>query len=254
VAAEHVAAIPSARPPSAIVTGGSRGIGRAIAGVLAEEGLALTLVGRDTEALASAVEQLTTVSPSADAFACDLRETGHLPRLVEQHVARCGGLDLLVLNAGTGTSGSMTDYTEHHLDSMLRVNVTSSFALLRLAIPELLATARTRGAANVVAITSITGKMPEAGLAAYAASKAAVQSMCRSINVEYGGAGLRATSINPGYVDTAMSRWVHERLPSESMIRPQDVAEAVRMLTRLSKRAHIPDIDITRLGADRFEA
>jgi NAD(P)-dependent dehydrogenase (short-subunit alcohol dehydrogenase family) len=108
--------------------------------------------------------------------------------------------------------------------------------------------------ARVVAIASLTGVAAEPGLAAYGATKAALISLCQSINVEESAAGISATAIAPGYVDTEMSSWVHDQIDPADMIEPGDIAELVAALTRLSGRAVVPSILIARRGETQWRA
>jgi NAD(P)-dependent dehydrogenase (short-subunit alcohol dehydrogenase family) len=99
----------------------------------------------------------------------------------------------------------------------------------------------------VVNLSSIAGTMPAPGLAAYGAAKAGLISFTRSLNAEHADDGVRATAICPGFVDTPMASWTG--MPSEEMIQPEDCAEVVRTLLRLSPPARIPQVVIERMGA-----
>ena len=102
----------------------------------------------------------------------------------------------------------------------------------------------------VVNIASLAGTIPAPGLAAYGAAKAGVISLTRSLNAELEADGIRATAICPGFVDTPMAAWT--AMPSKEMIQPQDCAEVVRLLLRLSPAARIPQVVLERLGSGRF--
>jgi 3-oxoacyl-[acyl-carrier protein] reductase len=108
--------------------------------------------------------------------------------------------------------------------------------------------------ARIAAITSLTGVASEPGLAAYGAAKAALISVCQSVNVEESASGVSATAISPGYVDTEMSSWVRDRIDPADMIEAGDIAELVLALTRLSARAVVPGIVVARRGGTQWRA
>ncbi len=224
--------------PSALVTGGSSGIGLAIARVLAEEGLALTLAARTVARLESAAAEL-----GAQAVAADVSSEDDCAALVAAHVARHGGLDVLVNSAGVGFAGLIADTSTKRFDVQLGVNLRGTFLVTRAALPHLRVTH-----GLVVNLASIAGTLAVPGLATYGASKAAVISLTRSLAREEAANGVRVTALCPGFVDTAMAQWTG--LPPEEMIQPEDCAELVRALLRLSPAVRVPVIVIERGGDD----
>lgn len=222
---------------SALVTGGSSGIGLAIARMLAEEGFALTLASRRREKVEAAAAVFR-----AQAVAADVSREEDCERLVAAHAERFGGLDVLVNSAGVGVGGRIEQLQTKHIDLQLAVNLRGLVLVTRAAIPLLRAS---RGI--VVNLSSIAGTIPAPGLSVYGAAKAAVVSFTRSLNAELEEDGVRATAICPGFVDTEMAAWTG--IPGEEMIQPQDCAEIVRLLLRLSPHARIPQVVVERLGA-----
>jgi NAD(P)-dependent dehydrogenase (short-subunit alcohol dehydrogenase family) len=222
---------------AALVTGGSSGIGLAIARMLRDEGFDLTLASRRPEKVRAAAEELGAV-----AVAADVGDADACARLVAEHHERFGRLDMLVNSAGIGIGGRIEDLPGKHLDLQLGINLRGLFLVTQAAIPLL---RESRG--WVVNLASIAGTLPTPGLAAYGATKAAVISLTRSLNEELDADGVRAVAICPGFVDTPMSEW--SGLGSDEMIRPEDCAEVVRMLLRLSPRARIPQVVIERVGS-----
>ena len=222
---------------SALVTGGSRGIGLAIARMLSEEGFALTLAARNAERVSAAAEEL-----GAFAVAADVAKDDECERVVADHVDRHGGLDVLVNSAGIGIGGNVETLTTKHIDLQLDVNVRGLVLVTRAAIPHL---KKTRGL--VVNLASIAGTLPTPGLSIYGASKAAVISFTRSLNEELDADGVRATALCPAFVDTDMAAW--SGIPGEEMIQPEDCAEVVRLLLRLTPRARVPQVVIERVGS-----
>jgi NAD(P)-dependent dehydrogenase (short-subunit alcohol dehydrogenase family) len=223
--------------PSALVTGGSSGIGLAIAQMLREEGHALTLAARRPDRLEAAAEEL-----GATAVSVDLQREEECARLVATHLEAHGGLDVLVNSAGVGIAGRIGDTQTKHFDLQQSVNLRSAFLVTREALPAL---RESRG--FVVNLASIAGTIPTPGLASYGAAKAALISLSRSLAREEADAGVRVTAICPGFVDTPMATFTG--MAGDEMIQPQDCAEVVRMCLRLSPRARVPQVVIERVGS-----
>ncbi len=223
---------------SALVTGGSSGIGLAIARMLHEEGYALTLAARRLERLEAAAAEL-----GATAVAVDVQHEEECARLVATHLEAHGGLDVLVNSAGVGIAGRIGDTQTKHFDLQQSVNLRSAFLVTREALPAL---RTSRG--YVVNLASIAGTIPTPGLATYGAAKAALVSLSRSLAREEADAGVRVTAVCPAFVDTPMASWTG--LASEAMIQPEDCAELVRSLLRLSPAARVPVVVIERAGDD----
>jgi NAD(P)-dependent dehydrogenase (short-subunit alcohol dehydrogenase family) len=221
---------------AALVTGGSSGIGLAIARMLREEDYGVTIAARNPELLAAAAAEL-----GAESVAGNVADEDDCERIVAEHRARFERLDVLVNSAGVGVAGRLEELETKHWDLQLNVNLRSAFLVTRFALPLL---KDSRGI--VVNLSSIAGTMPAPGLAAYGAAKAGLISLTHSLNAEHGGDGVRATAICPGFVDTPMAAWTG--MPSEEMIQPEDCAEVVRALLRLSPRARIPQVVIERLA------
>jgi NAD(P)-dependent dehydrogenase (short-subunit alcohol dehydrogenase family) len=222
---------------SALITGGSSGIGLAIARMLRDEGFALTLASRTAEKVEAAAAEL-----GAHAIAADVSKPEDCARVVEDHVAREGGLDLLVNSAGIGIAGRVEDVQLKHLDRQLAINLRGLVLVTQAAIPHL---RKTKG--WIVNLASIAGTQPVAILPIYAASKAAVISLTHSLNADLDDEGVRAIAICPGFVDTLMADV--SGLSGEEMIQPDDCAEVVRMCLRLSPRARVPQVVIERVGS-----
>ena len=222
---------------AALITGGSSGIGLAIARMLRDEGFSLTLASRRLERVEAAAAEL-----GATAVAADVADAEACAQLLAGHRERFGRLDVLVNSAGIGIAGRVEDLPEKHLDLQLGVNLRGLFLVTQAAIPLL---RESRG--WIVNLASIAGTIPSPGLATYGATKAAVISLTRSLNEELDADGVRAVALCPGFVDTPMAAWAG--LQGEEMIQPEDCAEIVRMLLRLSPRARIPQVVIERIGS-----
>ena len=221
---------------SALVTGGSSGIGLAIARMLREEGYALTLAARKLERLEVARDEL-----GAEILQADVSRDEECVRLVGAHAELHGGLDVLVNSAGLGIGRSIAELSTKYWDLQFAVNVRGTFVITREALP-LLREAK----GYVVNVASIAGTIPTPGLAGYGASKAAVVSFTRTLAREEAATGVRATAICPGFVDTPMTEWTG--IPGDEMIQPEDCAEIVRSLLRLSPWARVPMVVVERAG------
>ncbi|HEY2140907.1 MAG TPA: SDR family oxidoreductase [Solirubrobacteraceae bacterium] len=227
---------PPTRTCVALVTGGTRGIGRACVAILAREGYAVVFTGRDEPAGRLVEEQVSGTSFVPG----DIVEQAAARRAVDRAVdLGAGKLDALVNNAGQSHRAAFTATAMDQWDRLMDVNARSVFALTGLAMPALLAA---RGA--VVTIASIAGSGGEEGLSAYAASKGATISLTQTLALELGGQ-VRFNAISPGQVSTEMTRRIVEdpamlaaverRIPVGRMARPEEIAEVVAFL--LSPRA-----------------
>jgi NAD(P)-dependent dehydrogenase (short-subunit alcohol dehydrogenase family) len=221
---------------AALVTGGSSGIGFAIARMLRDEGFDLTLASRTREKVEAAAEQL-----GALAVAADVADEADCRRIVDEHVQRHGRLDVLVNSAGVGMAGDIDQLPLKQVDVQLDVNLRGLMLVTAAALP-LLRDAR----GLVVNIASIAGTMGTPFLPVYGAAKAAVIQFTSTLNRGEQEHGVRATAISPGFVDTPMTDW--NPVPKEEMIRPEDCAEIVRLLLRLSPYARLPHLVVERVG------
>jgi len=226
--------------PSALITGGSSGIGLAIARLLRDEGYELTLASRTREKIETAAAEL-----GALAVAADMSKEEDCVRVVAEHADRYGGMDVLVNSAGIGIAGTVESLQAKHVDLQIGVNLRGLLLVSHEAIPLL---KQSRG--WVFNLASIAGTGPSPNLTVYGATKAAVIALTRSQNLELDGAGVRAIAICPGFVDTPMAEW--SGIPPAEMIRPEDCAEVVRMCLRLSPSARIPQVVIERMGSNDF--
>jgi NAD(P)-dependent dehydrogenase (short-subunit alcohol dehydrogenase family) len=223
--------------PSALVTGGSSGIGLAIARMLRAEGFDLTLASRTAEKVEAAAAEL-----DAQPVAADMSKEEDCVRVVALHKERFGGMDVLVNSAGIGIAGTVESLQTKHIDLQLGVNLRGLLLVTREAIPLL---KQSRG--WIVNLASIAGTTATPGLTVYGATKAAVIAVTRSQNAELDGDGVRSIALCPGFVDTPMASWAG--LAAEEMIQPEDCAEIVRMCLRLTPHARIPQIVVERVGA-----
>jgi len=221
---------------AALITGGSSGIGLAIGRALREDGFQLTLASRTREKVESAAEQLRALAVTAD-----VSDEADCRRLVDEHRARHGRLDVLVNSAGVGIAGGVDDLSTKQIDVQLNVNLRGLMLVTAAALPLL-----REAHGLVVNLASIAGTMGTPFLPVYGAAKAAVIQFTDTLNRGEQEHGVRATAISPGFVDTPMTDW--NPVPKDEMIRPEDCAEIVLLLLKLSPYARIPHVVVERVG------
>jgi len=233
---------------AAIVTGASSGIGLAISRVLAEEGYALTMAARRPEKLDAAVAGLADDGFDVNAVAANLAEEAEIQKVVGAHRDRYGRLDVLVNNAGVGVGASVADIQTKRADMQLDINLRSMILFYRECIDMLRQAASEHRNALVVNTSSISGKRGEGWLSVYSASKHGVVGWTEAMNKELSAEGIKSTALCPAFVDTPMTDFVKEHVSAEDMIRPQDIAESVRFMLRVSPACVVPEIMFVRPG------
>jgi NAD(P)-dependent dehydrogenase (short-subunit alcohol dehydrogenase family) len=231
---------------SAIVTGATRGIGRAIADALAEDGYSLTITGRRPDGVEQAVAELQATGADVHGVALNHTDPDAPAEIVKRHAERFGRLDVLVNNAGVGIGANATEHQTKFVSMMLELNVRAIILFYREAIPLLKASAEQTGQSHVINLSSLGGKSGQPWLSAYSATKAAVVGYTEAMSKELASVGIKSTALCPGYVDTDMTEFVKGQIPADEMIRPQDIAEGVRFVLRLSRGCTIPEIVFMR--------
>ncbi|HVP45413.1 MAG TPA: SDR family oxidoreductase [Bryobacteraceae bacterium] len=218
----------------AIITGGSRGIGKAIAAVFTREGATTVICGRKQETLDVVGRELgNRVVP----FACHVGKPEELARLVDKVTRDFGHIDILVNNAGTNVAqGHCLAIDDGQFDKMMEVNLKSAFRLVRLVAPGMCQ----RGAGSIINIASIAGLRPQFEGMLYSTTKAALIMMTKCYALELGPKGVRVNAIAPGLVQTVLSEyyWKDERRLAERLAhqpikhlgQPDEIAEVALML------------------------
>ncbi len=230
------------------MTGASSGIGLAIARLLGEDGFGLTLAARRPEKLEAAASELSEQGYDVQHLAGDMGAEDNVRRVVGAHRERFGRLDVLVNNAGVGIGAAVGEIQTKHLDMQLSVNLRSTVLFYRECSELLSAAGAEHHNALVVNTASIAGKSGQPWLSVYSATKHGVVGFTQAMNKELNAAGIKSCALCPGFVDTAMTDFVKGSVAAEEMIRPEDVAEAVRMLLRVSPACVIPEIVFQRPG------
>ena len=232
---------------AALITGGSSGIGLAIARALGEDGYGVTVSARKPDKLEVAAKELRDAGIDVEAVPANMTKEEDITALVAAHRERFGRLDVLVNNAGVGIGGAIADAETKKLDMQLDVNLRAVYLTSREAIPMLKEAGAEHGKALIANTASIAGKYGQGWLAAYSATKFGVVGLTQALHKELGNEGVQATALCPGFVNTAMTEWV-EGVPKEEMIQPEDIAEAVRYLLRTSPACIVPELQFIRPG------
>jgi 3-oxoacyl-[acyl-carrier protein] reductase len=217
----------------AIVTGGSRGIGRAIARILLEHGATVAITGVHHERLRGAEHDLAAIAGARQrvlAFETDVRDSHSVRSLVDETVRRAGGLDILVNNAGIGWFGNVESQEDDDWRRVIDTNVTGVFNCCRAAIPHL----RKRGGGWIINVSSLAGTNAFARGASYCASKAAVDVFSEALMQEVRHDGIRVTYIKPGSVDTD---FMGQNDGTSWKLHPDDVARVVFDLLHHDRRS-----------------
>jgi NAD(P)-dependent dehydrogenase (short-subunit alcohol dehydrogenase family) len=230
------------------VTGGSSGIGLAIARALGEEGYALTVVARRPEKLEQAAQGLRDEGFEVTHAAANMGDEEQLLAAIAAHREAYGRLDALVNNAGVGIGQPMDEIQTKHLDLQLDVNLRALIIATRECLPMLKEAGAEHGKALIVNTSSISGKSGQPWLSVYSATKWAVIGFSQATQKEVGDAGIQVTALAPAFVDTPMTEFAKGQVEAEKMIRPEDIAESVRFLLRTSPTCLVPEIVFSRPG------
>lgn len=229
----------------AFVTGGSQGIGRAIVEALAANGAAVAVCGLEVDRVDETVAAVGAAGGQALAVPADVTDRASIDSAVEATVQRFGRLDVLVTSAGIQRYGNVVDTDEATWDQVIAVNLKGVYLVAKAALPHL----RASGHGSIVVISSVQGHVAQAGVAAYAASKGALDMLVRSMAVDEAVHGVRVNAVCPGSVDTPMLRASARRFsdgtdagvqalveqwgrshPVGRVARPDEIAEVVAFL------------------------
>ncbi len=232
----------------ALVTGGGRGIGRAIALALGKAGAHVVVAARSRDQIAAVAKEITSAGGAASAIAVDLADEGSVMNLFTQIVDRLGRLDVLVNNAGVGRYGRVAEFSAADLDCLLAVNVRGTFLCCREAMKLMIP----HKSGYIINISSVLGFKGYANQAAYTAAKHAVMGLTKSLAVEAQEHDIRVSAISPGGVDTEMVRQSRPDLDPSILLSSDDIAHAVLYLLSLSENAAVDQIYIRRRTSAPF--
>jgi NAD(P)-dependent dehydrogenase (short-subunit alcohol dehydrogenase family) len=231
---------------AALITGGSSGIGLAIARALGEDGYGVTIAARRPEKLEAAADELRGEDLDVNSIAANMTDEEALAGVIRSHKERFGRLDVMVNNAGVGIGEAMHELTTKYVDMQLGVNLRAVIIGTREALPLLREAGAEHGKALIVNTASIAGKSGQPWLSVYSATKAAVIGFSEATQKEVASDGIQVTALCPGFVDTPMTEYVRGQVGQEDMIFPEDIAESVRFLLRTSPNCLVPELVFTR--------
>jgi 3-oxoacyl-[acyl-carrier protein] reductase len=218
----------------ALVTGASRGLGKAIALALAAEGASIAAVARSEEALKETLEAIRATGGVAEPFPLDVADEAAVEAAVEKIAARFQHIDILVNNAGVTRDGLLMRMKSEDWDAVINTNLKGAFHLTK-PVGRLMVRQR---AGRIINISSVIGLMGNAGQANYAASKAGLIGFSKSVAREFASRNITCNVVCPGFIETDMTRGLGEdmrkklldRIPLQRLGQPDDVAGAVAFL------------------------
>ncbi len=239
---------PELKGKVAIVTGSGRGIGRAIALVLAKRGTHVVAAARTVEQIDLLAEQITAAGGKATAIPTDVTEEASVLALFKKVREDLGRLDVLVNNAGLGIYGEMIDFDVEDFDRVLAVNLRGTFLCSREAMRMMVP----RKEGYIINISSVVGLKSYPNQGAYTASKHGVMGLTKTLALEAQEHNIRVSAILPGGVDTELVGLARPDLDRSILMQPDDIAQTVLFLLSLSDRCAIDQIYIRRRSSTPF--
>jgi NAD(P)-dependent dehydrogenase (short-subunit alcohol dehydrogenase family) len=222
----------------AVVTGGSRGIGRAIAEALGLAGASVAICARTQESVAAAVAEMSPrIRGQVIGKAVDLRSSNEVAEFIRFVEGKFGGIDILVNNAGVGIFRSVRDLTVEEWRTTIETNLSGVFYCCHEVLPGMI----NRGGGSIINISSLAGKNPFAGGAAYNASKFGLNGFSEAMMLDHRNDNIRVTCVMPGSVDTGFSPR-SERAPWK--IGPEDVAQVVMDVLSMPERTLVSSVEM----------
>lgn len=220
----------------AIVTGGGRGLGKAVALKLAEEGVHIGITGRNEEQLKAVVEELKALGVKAAYAAFSVDYEAEVVAGIDDLVAQLGGVDILINNAGIAKLGTLESMSSADWEQVIRTNLFGVYYTAMAVYPHL----KARGEGDVVNVASTAGLKGGATMSAYAASKAAVVSLSQSMMAEWRKQNIRVFTLTPSTIasDMSIQGGLTDGNP-EKVLQPEDFAEWVRDILKMNRRALI---------------
>jgi 3-oxoacyl-[acyl-carrier protein] reductase len=225
----------------ALVTGASRGIGHAIALRLATRGAAVSICGRDRQALTTFETELKKLGTPVYSQIADISQLRDVTALIDKTQVALGPISILVNNAGIGVFGPAHEKTEDEWDRVLNTNLKGAFLVSRAVIPAMIR----RGGGDIINISSLAGRNAFAGGGIYCASKWGLQGLSACMAEDLRGYGIRVSVVCPGSVATEFSG--HRSKDPSKVLSPEDVAHAVEMIVTQSPKSFLSEIQLRPL-------
>ena len=216
---------------NALVTGSTRGIGRAVAQALSDAGARVAVVGRDKDKASAVAQQ---VGNGATGFACDVGDTAQVAQLIADVEKEFGSIDILVNNAGMTRDNLVMRLKDEDWDEVLNANLRGAFAAIRAASRGMMK----KRSGRIINMASVVGLIGNKGQANYSASKAGLIALTKSVAKELGSRNILVNAIAPGYIETEMTdamtseakTALNALIPLERLGKPEDIAAAVVFL------------------------
>tara|TARA_B100001750_G_scaffold247697_1_gene274398 strand:- start:54 stop:797 length:744 start_codon:yes stop_codon:yes gene_type:complete len=218
----------------ALITGASRGIGQSISIILAQNGAHVICVSRNINDVQSVADIITNQKFVASAASCDISSTHNVTELVKDIIEKHGRIDILINNAGITSDNLLMRMSEDDWDNVLNVNLKAAFTAIKAASRTMIK----QRSGRIINISSVVGLMGNAGQVNYAASKAGLIGMTKSVAREFASRGITANCIAPGYIETEMTNKLkdevksslNEQIPLGRIGNVEDIAYAVAFL------------------------
>ena len=218
----------------ALITGASRGIGQSISIILAQNGAHVICVSRNINDVQSVADKITNQKFVASAVSCDISNTNNVTELVKDIIEKHGRIDILINNAGITSDNLLMRMSEDDWDNVLNVNLKAAFTAIKAASRTMIK----QRSGRIINISSVVGLMGNAGQVNYAASKAGLIGMTKSVAREFASRGITANCIAPGYIETEMTNKLkdevksslNEQIPLGRIGNVEDIAYAVAFL------------------------
>ncbi|GAA5502320.1 putative oxidoreductase SA2266 [Deinococcus xinjiangensis] len=230
---------------SAFVTGASKGIGLAVAKALTQAGYAVTITSRSADEIRAAAGQ---IGADVRGVVCDVKDPQAVQREIDAHVAAFGGLDVLFVNAGVGRFANVADLSIEEWQDVIDTNLSGAFYTVKAAIPAL----KVRGG-YIFTLSSLAGKNPFEGGAAYNASKFGLNGLSEVLNLDLRKHDIKVTQIMPGSVAT----YFNDHTPSEAdawKIQPEDIAQLTIDLLNMPQRTLPSKVEMRPSRPDKKQA
>ena len=226
---------------NALVTGGGRGLGKAVAISLANEGVNVGITGRNEESLKTTVAELEKLGVKAAYSVFDVEEMAQVEQGVASIASQLGSIDILINNAGVGDFGSFEEMPVETWEKVMKVNLFGVYYVAKAALPYL----KQNKEGDIVNVASTAGLKGAPNMSAYCASKAAVISLSQSLMAELRKFNIRVITLTPSTIATDMS--IEGKLTDgnpEKVLQPEDFAEWVRDILKMNRRAMIASASI----------
>ncbi len=239
---------PGIKGKNMLVTGASRGIGRAVSKAIACAGANVILTARDENALDRLKEEIISEGGSAACFPADLASAKDIEKMFDRVKNDYGRLDVLINNAGIVKAGELADFSIKDFDRLIGINLRAVYLCCQHALKLMLPA----GSGYIINISSVVGFKGYPNQTAYTASKHGVAGLSKALSAEVQKQGIRVSIIYPGGVDTDLAGQVRPDLDRSVLMQPEDIAQTVMYLLSLSDRAMVDEIYIRRSKSTPF--